>query len=233
MELDWARFWFAVDRDDIVAAFDRGRRRSGPRSSVADASLGRDLADWCAARDSAPEQSFEHDLSGRLEPGQVARHVPYEAHRELGETLMFTRPAEGAQDPEAALVEPARAGHALRFERLDRGTAVALHDASVCVSCVWVPSYEGEPRHPRFSGLPTYQALCEGWVAGPYGRPFWPSCPLRLEQLPKPLAGRAALCRFDGLSFRETPRIQPFDWGRCESEQELYMDLEGQLHETP
>src|SRR5262249_22609982 len=109
-------------------------------------------------------------------------------------------------------------GTAVFFRDLPEPVSRRLHDAGEGLGCLfhYVPdaTQPGTPTAAEL-GLFEYGHLCENWSAGPYGREQVPAQPLHVDQLP-PTLRRELLCvRFAGLSFAETPHVQPLNFMEC------------------
>jgi hypothetical protein len=236
--------WFAVDRDGHVACFDSGEAGAVPTQAIDEtggeslllesmlASLGIETTKLGhllagAASSQSPVDGTMFDLHGRLMPGvedQLAQHEGVSPTP--SSTLMFLKSTHFVEKPVAdgtAVLVPTTEGVGVLIRGLSEELAERIHDADECLGCFW---YSDSMRKPQ-PGFFYYGHLTENSISGPYGREMCPVKPIHFNELPADIRERLKWMRFDGLSFRDTPHIQPIEHAPCESWENAFMDVTG------
>jgi hypothetical protein len=217
--------WYAVDRNGHVAAFWSSEAGAVP-GAVGDVEPSlRQLAPFW------PEQEVIQDLAGRFfENGKLpgaGRHCG--SVDRAGAVLLFLKSLAPVRKEIAAgraVPLSGQGGEAVFFSQLGQKLFRKLHDEGQCLGCIW--TYRCPATAERL-GLFRYRHLMrwENWTAGPYGRQLCPSRPLHIDQLP-PDARRGLLqVRFEGLSFAETPHLQPMELTECNLYQDDWVAMDG------
>lgn len=215
--------WFAVDRDGHIALFDPRNTGAVPREAPNGLAA-------AIARAGAPTEAVL-ELEGRLLPGLDAAadelHAPWS--RPLARpVVMFlgsTSAVRADLDAKRALLARGAFGAAVLYERLPPLVARRVHEERACLGCFHEP--EDERTDPAQLGLFSYVHLCDGWVAGPYGRRASPTIPLTVEKLGSEAVKLARGRRFDAFCFADTPHLQPLDWARCTASVPARLEIDG------
>jgi hypothetical protein len=110
-------------------------------------------------------------------------------------------------------------GTAVIWSSLDKNRYQELHAAGYCLHCRQTREDERERAEaaPARGSLFHYEHQTDNWISGPYALETQPAQPLTLEQLPPRLRSALQGARFQELSFRETPLIQPVEHFTCVS----------------
>jgi hypothetical protein len=221
-------YWFAIDKDGHVGCFSSGEAGAVPTEAFA--------AEHDAYRRMAavlPRGEHAEDLQGRALPGRSAgrHHLPA---RDLDfPVLLFLPSLETVQTLLAdgrATALGATQGNAVLVRGLTPAEFRQLHDDGLCQGCFMY--FEADyPEGPSASaadyGMYFFDHLTENWISGPYGRQKVPGRPVHVDELPPDLRRRVKQVRFEGLSFRDTPHIQPVEVAPCESWESAYLDGSG------
>ena len=236
--------WFAVDRDGHVACFDSGEAGAVPTQAIDESGgesrllesmlaslgiettkLGHFLAG--AASSQSPVDGAMFDLRGRLMPSAEDQLGQHEGLSPIpSSTLMFLKSTHFVEKPVAertAVLVPTTEGVGVLIQGLSEELAERIHDADECLGCF---RYSDSMRKPQ-PGLFYYGHLTENSISGPYGREMCPVKPTHFNELPADIRERLKWMRFDGLSFRDTPHIQPLEHAPCESWENAFMDVTG------
>src|SRR5262245_36517923 len=222
--------WFAVDRDGHVACFESGEAGAVPVEAWAG-----DEA-WEARRQIAlllPRREAIHDLAGRTLPGLHGADDPHWGSTSRYPVLMFLASLDPVRDEVAAgraVPLPAADGVAVLLRGLSEDELRRLHEAGACCACfMYFVEEEDDDRIPDLArhGIFVYEHLTDNWIAGPYGRERRPAQPAHVDQLPPRLREQVKRLRLGGVSFAETPHLQPVDHAPCDSWEAAYLDVAG------
>lgn len=219
--------WFAVDRDGHLAHLASGLSGAFPGGAgLGAASLEALLAPLAR---SAPVTATIYELEGRLLPGLEAAGDDLHAPGATGPVLVFLASMDAvAAEVEEGLAVPVRAsvGSAALFDRFPRATSQRLHAKGSCLGC-FAERPEDDHADPSRFGLFSYRHLCDGWIAGPYGRTTRPAAALFVHQLPPALRKRFTQWRFEKLCFAEDAHLQPLDHFRCHATPPAQLAVDG------
>ena len=215
--------WFAVDRDGHVAFFDPRTTGAVPR----DAPNGLETH---LARAATPTEAVL-ELEGRLLPGLEAAadelHAPVSRRlpRPVVLFLGSTAPVRDDLDRGRALLARCAFGTAVVYERLPAETSRRIHAERACLGCFHEPAEDR--TDPAQLGIFSYVHLCDGWIAGPYGRRAATTVALTIEKLGADAVRLARGRRFDAFCFADVPHLQPLDWARCTATVPARLEVDG------
>ena len=215
--------WLAVDRDGHLAFFDPRTTGAVPREAP-------NGLDAFIAKKAAPTEAVL-ELEGRLLPGLEAAadelHAPWSRPLARPAVLFLgsTAAVRADLDAKRALLARGGFGAAVLYERLPAATAARIHEDRACRGCFHEP---GDERvDPAQLGVFSYVHLCDGWVAGPYGRRASPTIPLSIDKLGAEAVKIARGRRFDAFCFADVPHLQPLDWARCHATVPARLEIDG------
>lgn len=230
--------WFAVDRDGYVAYFESGEAGAVPREALTVEE--EDVAG--RVTQALPRTGERLDPAPGNAPGTMVgeRHRSYFGNEvSLDDLLMFLDSLDPVEEElsRGELYEVhATEGVAVVWRRIRRPTFERLHADGSCRYCTYhyAETDEDEPEedeggsaHLANYGLFSYSHLTDNWVAGAYGRDREPREPVKVDQLPPDLRDMLGRVRFQDLSFRETPFIQPVEHVPCEAWSGGYLTADG------
>lgn len=215
--------WLAVDRDGHLAFFDPRNTGAVPREAP-------NGLEPSIARAARPTEAVL-EIEGRLLPGLEAAadelHTPWSRPLARPVVLFLGSTSAVRADLHSKRAHVARGpfGTTVVYERLPRDIAARVHEEKACLGCFHEP--EDERTDPATLGLFSYLHLCDGWVAGPYGRRASPTVPLTIERLGPAAVQLARGRRFDAFCFADVPHLQPLDWARCVATVPAFLAIDG------
>jgi len=225
MGSDDDKYWFGVDRAGCVAAFRGGRTGAAPRGAFDDEQMISSFGLFRFLSGTGYRCDPVLDFRGSFRPDQETppgRHAL--RHRRTTATLgryhVFVRTLESIlswlHSGEGRAVAGTE-GAAAAFAQLSSNVARALYDSHALLGALPRPEVSDPfPADVIASlGVYVYEHLCDGWIAGPYGRIALPDRPIRVTGLPVKVAESPALARFERCDFAETVYFQPCEWTDC------------------
>lgn len=220
--------WFAIDKNGYVAQFNTGEAGAMPEHLRQDIDS---LEDQLRQAGTACEAIY--DFLGRRRPGM--HHVlSIFGGPTIGESsLVFVRSLDLVQD---ALREGrarevrAHNDHAVIWHNMTQEEFDRLAAAEQLVGMEFYYTYEGMPDSLATRGIYVYGHTCENWIAGPYGREEIPDSPLHVDQLPPQLRQQLKQCRFEQISFADSPHIQPAEYVECSAWDDRFLGMDGKQY---
>src|SRR5262249_41448183 len=106
-------------------------------------------------------------------------------------------------------------GVAVLVRQVDDMLHARLHADGCCQGCFW--HSDSDSPGPSGRGMYDYTHLYENWAPRPYRRITLPQRPVHIDELPPDLRQLIAQMRFEGLSFAQTPHINPEEHAPCDS----------------
>jgi hypothetical protein len=220
--------WFAVDKEGHLAYFDTGESGAIPINAV-----GGDEAFELRDRlvELLPRCEVLYDPRGRQLPGEPPGPMP-----EGSSALVFLSSLAPAQaDIEAGRATAVRAteGYAVLYRPLTPAQARRLQDSGAVVASSY--HFDDPDMPPNLAGFGIYEYghLCDNWIAGPYGREEVPTRRVHVDQLPPGLRRSLKSAVLPGVSFAETPILQPLEHGESESWEPAWLSTDGVIRAVP